>query len=238
MELHDRTALVTGATAGIGEAVAAALHDAGMRLVVSGRRAERIAALEARWPGAVGLAADIADPAVPQRLVELALERTGRLDVVINNAGLMTVGDIESIDIEGVCAMARVNVEASFRMVYTALRHFKAVGAGNLISTSSVLGTKARKLTGGYCATKAAIEMLTEALRMELAGTPIRVACVEPAFTETELFREHAVSPGTLQGINQGLTPEDVARSVLFMLQQPAHVKIPRLFLIPADQEI
>ena len=238
MDLTNRTALITGGTAGIGLATAEALHKAGARLVLAGRRPERIAELEARWPGTVGLAGDIADPALPERLLALALERTGRCDVVFNNAGLMSSGMIPDVDIEKVCEMVRVNVEGAYRMAYVAMRHFQSVGEGQLIFTSSVLGTKVRKGAHWYCGTKFAVEALAEGLRMECAGTRIRVGCVEPALTQTELHRHHAVPPAKAQGMSQPLLPEDVARAVLFMLQQPDHVAMPRVMLQPAEQEI
>ena len=238
MDLRDRTAVITGATAGIGLATAEALHGAGMRLVLFGRRAGRIAELEQRLPGAVGLAGDITDPAMPQRLMDLALEKHGRCDVVFNNAGLMVSGSDETLDIEEVCRMVRVNVEAAYRMAYTALRHFRKAGEGHLISTTSVLGTKVRKGAEAYCGTKFAIEALSEGLRQQVARTAIKVSCVEPALTATELHRHHKVSPAQAQNVPEPLLPEDVARAVLFMLQQPPHVTIPRILLIARDQEV
>ncbi|HKI98850.1 MAG TPA: SDR family oxidoreductase [bacterium] len=238
MELANRTALITGATAGIGLACAEALHAAGMRLVVTGRRPERIAELEARWPGTVGLAADITDPALPQRLIDLALEHTGRCDVVLNNAGIMTGGTFDTIDIELACRMVRVNVEAAYRMAYTALRHFQRAGEGHLINTTSVLGTKVRKGAEAYCGTKFAIEALSEGLRQEVARTKVRVSCVEPGLTKTELARDAPVQPEQVQGVEHPLQPVDVARAVVFMLQQPEYVTIPRLLMLSTEQEV
>ena len=238
MEFANRTALITGATAGIGLACAEALHGAGMRLVVMGRRPERIAELEARLPGTVGLAGDITDPAMPQRLIDLALKHTGRCDVVLNNAGLMAGGTYDVIDIEAACAMVRVNVEAAYRMAYTALRHFRRAGEGHLINTTSVLGTKVRKGAEAYCGTKFAIEALSEGLRQELARTRIRVSCVQPGLTKTELARHAPVQPEQAQGVAHPLRAEDVARCVLFMLQQPEHVTIPQLMLLSTEQEV
>lgn len=238
MDLANRTAVITGATAGIGLACAEALHGAGMRLVVTGRRPERIAELEERLPGTVGVAADITDPALPQRLIDLALEHTGRCDVVLNNAGVMVTGPCEAIDIEAACEMVRINVEAGYRMIFTALRHFKRVGEGHLISTSSVLGTKVRRGVGPYAGTKHAIEALSEALRLELVHTKIRIACVEPGLSKTELARDAPVPPEQVQGVPHPLQAVDTARAVLFMLQQPEFVNIPKLLLLSTEQEI
>ena len=238
MELANRTALITGATAGIGLACAEALHGAGMRLVLTGRRPERIAELERRLPGTVGLAGDITDPAMPQRLIDLALERTGRCDVVLNNAGLNAAAPYDKVDIDAVCEMVRVNVEAAYRMIYTALRHFQRMGEGHLISTSSVLGTKVRKGAEAYCGTKFAIEALSEGLRQGLARTRIRISCVQPGLTRTELARHAPVQPEQVQGVEHPLRAEDVARCVVFMLQQPEYVTIPQLLLLSTEQEV
>ena len=189
-------------------------------------------------PGSVGLAGDITDPAMPQRLIDMALEHTGRCDVVLNNAGQMAGGTYDTIDIEAACAMVRVNVEAAYRMIYTALRHFRSVGQGHLISTSSVLGTKVRKGAEAYCGTKFAIEALSEGLRQELAGTKIRVSCVQPGLTKTELARDAPVQPEQVQGVAHPLQAQDTARAVLFMLQQPDYVSIPKLLLLSTEQEI
>ncbi len=238
MELANRTALITGATAGIGLATAEALHGAGMRLVLTGRRPDRIAELEQRLPGAVGLAGDITDPKLPQHLIDLALERTGRCDVVLNNAGVMAGGSSETIDIEAACEMVRINVEAAYRMAYTALKHFHRTGEGHLINTTSVLGTKVRKGAEAYSGTKYAIEALSEGLRQELARTRIRVSCMQPGLTKTEIARHHAEPPEKVQGVEHPLRAEDVARGILFILQQPEYVTVPRLLMLSTEQEV
>ena len=121
--------------------------------------------------GAATLAADITGATVPEGLLATALARYGRCDVVVNNAGAIEVGPIESIDIDKVCSMVRVNVEAAYRVAYTFIRHFVEQGFGHVINASSVMGTKVRPTAGVYSGTKFAIEALSEALRMEVAGT-------------------------------------------------------------------
>ena len=238
MSLSGQIALITGATSGIGLATAEAMAEAGMGLVIAGRREELLAAHAARLGNCVHAAGDVTEGAFARGLFEIALERYGRLDVVVNNAGQIHVGPIESIDVDQVCAMARTNVEAAYRVAYLAMKHFRAAGAGHLVNTSSVLGTKARAGAGAYCGTKYAVEALSEALRMEVAGSGIRVTCIEPGLVITDLHRDQAERPEKVQGIERPLTPEDVARTVMFALEQPAHVNIPRLMVLPADQEV
>jgi short-subunit dehydrogenase len=114
---------------------------------------------------------DIVDPQAPQQLLARALDLHGRCDIVVNNACVIEVGTIPSIDVDRVCAMVRVNVEAIYRVAYLFARHFLDQGRGALVNMSSVLGTKVRPTAGAYAGTKHAIEALCEALRMELAGT-------------------------------------------------------------------
>jgi NADP-dependent 3-hydroxy acid dehydrogenase YdfG len=235
--LRGRVAVITGASSGIGLAIAEALADEGMLLVVNARRRERLVEWAAR-KGAHVVAGDITDSALPDRLLAEALRVHGRCDVVLNNAGCIEAGTIESIDLDAVSRMVRVNVEAAFRVAYVFARHFKKQGSGHLVSLSSVLGTKVRVTAGAYAGTKHAIEALSEALRMELAGTGVHVVCIEPGLVLTELHDHWAVHPRESLGIPHPLTPADVARAVIFVLSQPPHVRIPRLMLLPGDHGI
>lgn len=238
MDLKDAAAVITGATSGIGAAVARNLREVGVRCVIAGRREEKLKALASELGETEAVAGDIVQPEMPERLIQTALDAFGRCDIVVNNAGLMTSGDIASIDVDYICEMVRVNVEAAFRMTYVALRHFKQAGSGYLINTSSVLGTKTRPNAGAYAGTKYAIEALSESLRMELAGTDIHVGCIEPGLVMTDLHRDFAVHPAVQQGVDKPLQPEDVARCVRFMLEQPPHMNISRLLVVPKQQEV
>ena len=238
MELKDKVAIITGASSGIGRAVAHNLDEAGVKLVLAGRRENRLVALKDELQHAAVLPGDISQDEMPQRLLDLALETFGRCDIVFNNAGTITVGSIDDIDIEDISYMVRVNVDAAFRMAYVAVKHFKSIGSGYLLNTSSVLGTKVRPSAGAYAGTKFAIEALTEALRLELAKTNIGVACIEPGLVQTELHRQWPVPPAESLNIPRPLQPEDIARVVRFMLEQPDHVRLPRILAVPADQEL
>ena len=238
MTLAGRVALVTGATSGIGRATAEALAGAGAKLVLAGRQEDKLAAVAETLAGSVAVTGDMTDPALPGTLVERALAAHGRLDLCVNNAGTIMVGTIEEIDLEAVCRMARVNVEAAYRMAYTALRHFRGAGSGHLINISSVLGTKIRPTAGAYAGTKYAIEALSEALRMEVAGSAVKVSCIEPGLVMTELHRDLPVHPKETLGVARPLVPEDIARMVLFVAELPDHVAVPRLMVLPQDQAI
>ena len=238
MTLQGKVAVITGGTSGIGLASAEALSAKGVKLVLHGRRREVLEQHAARLPDCAVLAGDIADPATPDALFALAMERFGRVDIAFANAGLIHTGPIEAIDLDALSEMIRVNVDAAFRFAYTAAKRFKAQGAGHLLMTGSVLGTKVRPNAGGYCATKYAVEALCEGLRMELAGTGVKVSVVEPGLVRTDLHRDHEVRPEVLQNVPEPLLPDDVARAVVFAVQQPAHVLVPRVMVLPAGQPV
>ena len=233
--LKDQVALITGASSGIGRAVARNLRQAGMKLVLTARRRDRLDALAAELGETEVLDGDILDPTLPGRLIGTAVARFGRCDVVFNNAGSIEVGAVGEIDVEKMCRMARVNVEAAFRMAYTAMAHFKKAGHGHLVNTSSILGTKVRPTAGAYAGTKYAIEALTEALRMEFAGTRVRLSCIEPGLVLTELHDHWKTHPRESMDIKNPLRPEDVAAAIRFLLEQPEHVRIPRMMIMPGE---
>jgi len=238
MDLKDKVAIITGASSGIGRAVANNLNEAGVKFILTGRREGHLTELKDELKHAAVLTGDISQEGMPQSLLAAALDTFGRCDIVFNNAGIIKAGSIDEIDIEDMCYMVRVNVEAAFRMAYVAVKHFKSTGSGYLLNTSSVLGTKVRPTAGAYAGTKFAIEALTEALRLELAKTDIGVSCVEPGLVQTDLHRESPVPPAQSLNIPRPLQPEDIARVVRFILEQPDHVRLPRILAVPSDQEL
>lgn len=231
--LAGKVAVITGASSGIGAATARRLRAEGMRLVATARRAERLATLAAELGEVETVAGDILDPALPAALIARALSVYGRCDAVINNAGAFAVGAVETLDVDRVCRMARVNVEAAYRVAFEAMRHFKARRSGDLVNMSSISGTKVpRAGIGWYAGTKHALEALTEGLRMEGHAHGVRVSCIEPGMTQTELFAEPITS------IPRALDPEDIARAIVFVLASPMHVAIPRMMVLPSCQSI
>jgi len=236
MNLKDKVAIITGASGGIGSATARNLNEAGMKLVITGRRREQLSKLAADLNHVELVAGDIIDPKMPQRLIDKALDSFGRCDVVFNNAGIMEPSGVEKIDIDRVRHMVRTNVEAMYAVAYAAVNHFRLVNRGHLVNVSSLLGTKVRPGTGAYAGTKHTIEALSESLRIELAQTGVKVSCIEPGIVDTDLCAHFEVHPKQVFNIKNALQPEDVARAVRFMLEQPEHVLIPRLMILPAEQ--
>jgi NADP-dependent 3-hydroxy acid dehydrogenase YdfG len=208
-----------------------------MKLVLTARRKELLDKLAAQIDTeTVVVAGDIADESLPQKLIDTAVEKFGSCDVVFNNAGIMIVGSAEDIDLEAATRMVRVNVEAVYRLGILAMRHMVKQGGGYLINTSSILGTKVRQTTGAYAGTKFAVEALTEDLRMQAYGTGVRVCALEPGLVETHLQDHFEVHPRDMLNIKNMVKPADIARTIRFMLEQPDHVAIPRILVMPADQ--
>lgn len=234
-----RVAAITGATGGIGAAVAKALSESGWRLVLTARSADKLNVLASQLgPDVVVVPGDLQDVVLPRDMLSTAIEKFGRCDLCFNNAGLLEVGPIETIDIERVCEMVRVNVEGAFRVAYVFLQHFIQEKTGHLINVSSVLGRKVRPTAGAYAATKFAIEALSEALRMELSKTDVQVSCIQPGLVMSGLHDRWEVHPSELMGIAEPLLPADIARMVLFLLEQPSRVRIPQLTILPKGHEI
>ncbi|MBN1182040.1 MAG: SDR family oxidoreductase [Bacteroidales bacterium] len=236
-KLKDKVAVITGASSGIGKAVAETLAKEGVKCLVTARREEQIKDLAHQING-FAISADIIKPEVPNQLLQAALDTFGRCDILLNNAGNIHVGAIEDVDIEKIAGMVRINVEAAYRLIYTFLKQFKKQGSGHVINISSVMGTKVRATAGAYGGTKYAIEGLSEALRMELTGTKIKISNIQPGLVMTELHNDWEEHPSKLMDIKEPLQPEDVANQVVYILKQPDHIRIPRLMILPDDHNI
>ncbi|MBT3448908.1 MAG: NADP-dependent 3-hydroxy acid dehydrogenase YdfG [Candidatus Pelagisphaera sp.] len=234
----NQVAIITGASSGIGQGVARALGERGMRLILTGRQSEKLDALaiEIGIDHCATLAADMANPATSDQLISLALARFGRCDVVFNGAGVMYAASIEQSDMDQMCEMVQVNVEGFTRVCYAALKHFRSVGSGHLINVSSILGTKVRPNTGVYAGSKFYVEALSEALRMEVAKSDLKVSVIQPGVVDTNLQTHFETPPRKVLGIENVLQPEDIARCVCFILEQPAHVRIPVMMALPGEQ--
>ena len=238
MNLKDRVAVITGASSGIGEAVAIELSAAGAKVVLTARRGERLSRLSQQLAGeSAWLAADVADPATPQRLLSLALERFGRADALVNNAGALAMGPLDDLDLEAAAHSIRVNFEAVMRASYVFGRAFKAQGSGAIVNVSSVAAFGLRPEMGVYAAAKAAVESFTGSLRIELGAHGVKVGAVAPGATQTDMLDDMLAHRG-LPPSKTAVQPADMAAAVRFMLEQPDRANVAGLQLYSASSAV
>lgn len=246
MELKGKVALVTGASSGIGAATAKKLAAHGVKVGLAARRIDRLQALAAEIKEAGGeaiaLQMDVTDQASVAEGVATLHETYGTIDIAFNNAGLMPISDIASLKVEEWHRMVDVNVKGLFNTVAAVLPIMQAQKSGHMINTSSIAGRKTFPGLGVYCATKHAVAAFSDILRMEVAPKHnIRVTCLQPGAVESELF-EHITDENyraqmeNLKGQMTFLKSEDIADSIVYALQAPAHVDVAELFILPTDQ--
>jgi NADP-dependent 3-hydroxy acid dehydrogenase YdfG len=243
-ELSDQVVLVTGASSGIGEATALACARAGAAVALAARRADRIDALAERIAGeggrAVAIATDVGEEAQARAFVERAHSELGRVDVLVNNAGVMLLGPIAGAETEEWRRMIHANVFGVLYCTHAALPVMAAQGSGHVINISSVAGRFARAGSGVYNLTKFGVGAFSESLRQEAVALGVRVTIVEPGAVATELPGHNR--PEILEQMAkrfQGVTPlavEDIANSVLYAIGQPANVSVNEVLIRPSGQ--
>ena len=189
MEILDLTGavvIVTGASSGIGEAAARALHRAGARPVLAARREDRLSQLSEELGGALAVPTDVTDPAARERLVQATLERYGRIDGLVNNAGVALHAMLADVDLAEFTELLQLNVVSALGMMQAVLPAMRSQGAGRIVNVSSGTTRMAPPTVGGYAAAKAALNMLGEVARKEWAADGIVVSTVLPSLTATE----------------------------------------------------
>lgn len=236
MNNREKVCLVTGASSGIGFAIAKALNQDNYKVVATARRADRLKQLPLDSNDI--LIGNLNVPDFQDSIEKYIFNKYGKCDILFNCAGTLVVGAIEDIDIDKMTSMLRLNVESTFRLTYKILKRFKKQGSGHIINISSVLGTKVRTTAGAYAATKFALEALSEALRMELTGTNIKVSCIEPGLVMTELHKDWEIHPKESMDIHEPLSVNNIVDAVKFIMGQPDHVRIPKLMILPKDHNI
>lgn len=225
-----RVLLITGASSGIGAATARAAAEAGWRLVLGARSEDklRVLASEIGDERALAVRCDVTSWDDQQAIVAAALERFGGVDAVFANAGFGAKRGFLEETPEHWRAMVDTNVYGVALTIRAALPHFRERGAGHMLLTSSVAGRRA--LPGSlYSATKWAVCAMGEALRQEVADTPIKVTLIEPGMVDTPFFD---------QPVQNALHGEDIARAVMFALSQPPHVDVNEILVRPVNQPL
>jgi NADP-dependent 3-hydroxy acid dehydrogenase YdfG len=250
-ELADTVAFVTGASSGIGEATAIALAERGASVAIVARRRDRLEELAQRISAngarVLVIEADVSAYEQARDAVEGTVSELGRLDTLINNAGVMLLGPVQNAPLEEWERMLDVNVSGLLYCAHAALPHLIQAAedsprqVADMVNVSSVAGRVARTGSGVYNLTKHGVGAFSESLRQEVASRHVRVSLVEPGAVATELSSHNR--PEVREVISQRfagverLQPEDIADSIAYVVTRPRRVAINELLIRPSEQE-
>ncbi|MEB6378997.1 SDR family oxidoreductase [Leclercia adecarboxylata] len=244
--ITGKVIVITGASSGMGEAAARHLAKQGARVVLAARRAERIDIIAQDIIGqggeAIALATDVTHLEEVKKLIDTAVAKWGRIDVLINNAGVMPLSSLDQARVDEWDMMIDVNLRGVLHGIAAALPVMKAQKSGHIINTASVAGHLVFPTSAVYSATKFAVRALTEGLRKEASAYNVRATIVSPGAVTTELL-DH-ISDKDVQAANQeyvskvGIPPETYARMVAFAIGEPEDVGVNEIIFRPTAQEL
>ncbi len=237
----QKVVLITGASSGIGEATARLLARKGLRVVLGARRTDRLEAIasEIRDKGGAAeyRALDVTSLEDMQAFVEFAKDKFGRIDVMVNNAGLMPLSKLEALKIDEWNRMIDVNIRGVLHGIAAALPIFKQQQSGQFVNISSVGGHNVYPTAAVYCATKFAVWAISEGLRQE--STDIRVTVISPGVTQSELASTitDVEAAQWVEGFREAIIPADaIARAIAFAIEQPLDVDVNEIVVRPIGQ--
>jgi NADP-dependent 3-hydroxy acid dehydrogenase YdfG len=241
-EVRGKVVAITGASSGIGEAVARHLAERGARVMLGARRDDRLKVLAAEIASAGGeaepLKLDVTQRADVAAFVKRAQDRFGGLDVLVSNAGLMPLSLLDELKVDEWDRMIDVNIRGVLHGIAAALPVFRAAGSGHFINVSSVSGLHVAPTTAVYSATKFAVRAISEGLRQE-AGSKIRVTTICPGAVETDLA-ETISNPELKKRVNAfqavAIPAVTIARAIAFAIEQPANVDVNEIVVRPTAQ--
>ncbi|KUJ50044.1 SDR family oxidoreductase [Chryseobacterium sp. JAH] len=244
--IKNKIVIITGASSGMGEAAAKHLATLGAVVVLGARRTDKIEQLAEEivenGGKALAIKADVTNLTEVQNLVDTTVQKFGRLDVLLNNAGVMPLSPIDRLNVDEWNTMIDVNIKGVLNGIASALPYMKEQKSGQIINTASVAGHKIFGGSAVYSATKFAVRALSEGLRMELKPYNIRTTIVSPGAVKTELL-EH-ISEADIQKANKeyvgqvGISADSFARVVAFAISQPEDVDINEVIFRPTAQEL
>jgi len=244
--IKAKVVVITGASSGMGEAAARYLTAQGASVVLGARRIERLQSLadELNNQGGKALAVetDVTDPNQVQRLVDEAVQTYGRVDVIINNAGLMPHSPLERLKIDDWNRMIDVNIKGVLYGIAAVIPYMKEQESGHIINVSSVAGHKVRAGGVVYAATKHAVRVISEGLRQEVKPYNIRTTVISPGAVDTEL-PSSATEPDVAENLHKfykefAIPADSFARAVAFAMSQPEEVDINEILFRPTRQEL
>jgi clavulanate-9-aldehyde reducatase len=244
VDLSGKVVAITGASSGIGEATALACAGAGAAVALAARRTERIEALaeriEKEGGRALAVTADVGEEEQAQAFVGRAAAELGRLDALVNNAGVMLLGPVAGAPTEEWRRMIHANVFGVLSCTHAAIPLMSEQGSGHIVNVSSVAGRFARAGSGVYNLTKFGVGAFSEALRQEIAPLGLRVTVIEPGAVATELSEHNRPEiREMIHGIFKDVEPlrsEDIAAGILYAIGAPANVAVNELLIRPARQ--
>ena len=246
-ELDDTVALVTGASSGIGEATALALSAQGAKVALVARRGDRLREVAGRvGNGALVIEADVTDSAQAERAVTHTVEEFGRLDTLVNNAGMMLLGPIENAPLDEWDRMVDINVKGLLYCAHAALPHLLAAAedsprnVADVVNISSVAGRTVRRGSGVYNLTKHGVGAFSESLRQEVTARHVRVSIIEPGAVDTEL-RTHnrpEIQAAMEKRFAQVeiMQATDIADAIVYIVTRPWRVSINEILIRPTEQ--
>lgn len=243
-DLHGQVALVTGASSGIGGAVARALAQGGASVALAARRTDRIQALAGELAAdgeheALALTCDVRDPDAVQAMVRQTLDRWGKIDILVANAGFGYRSPLIDGDIARWKDMIDTNVYGLLLTLKYGVAPMLERRQGHVVVTSSVAGRVPTLGGSAYCGSKSAATTIADVLRQEVAPQGVRVTTIEPGVVISEFQEVAGYTPDILANMLKGatpLTPEDIARAVVFAVEQPAHYAISEMVVRPSGQ--
>ncbi|MEL6161265.1 MAG: SDR family oxidoreductase [Cyanobacteria bacterium J06623_5] len=246
ISLTDKTVLITGASSGIGASCAYYFAEAGARLILSARRKEKLQTLADELQQKYSaktylLPLDVQQSSTVNTAIAELPSDWRTIDILINNAGLSRGLDKQYIaPLQDWEEMIDTNVKGLLYMTRAIAPGMVERNSGHIINIGSIAARYTYPGGSVYCATKAAVKVLTEGLKIDLLGTPIRVTNIEPGLVETEFsdvrFRGDTERAKSVYGGMTALTPDDIADSILYAATRPPHVNISEIYLIPTDQ--
>lgn len=242
-DIKNKVVLITGASSGIGEATALLLAARGARLVLGARGVDRLQALAARITDAGGTCTtarlDVARREDVASIVALAMERYGRLDVLVNNAGIGPISALDDLRVEEWDSMIDINIKGVLYGIAAALPVFRAQGCGHFVNIASTAAHRIVPNMAVYAATKVAVRAISEGLRQE-AGENLRVTVISPGFTRTgfaDSMTVPALKAQTLAAMeNMAIPPQAIAHAIAFAIEQPAEVDVGEIIIRPTAQ--
>jgi NADP-dependent 3-hydroxy acid dehydrogenase YdfG len=244
--IADKVVVITGASSGIGEATARLLAGNGAKVVLGARRKDRIDAvveeITARGGSALGFQTDVTKRADVEALVKGAVDKHGRIDVIVNNAGIMPIAPVAALKVEEWDRMIDVNIKGLLYGVAAVLPIMQKQKQGHIINIASVFGFKVFAPGGVvYSATKFAVRAVTEGLRIELKADNIRCTMISPGAVATEIpedSSEEATRKNLREFYKIALPADSIGRAIAYAIEQPAEVEIDEIVVRPTAQEL